>query len=163
MKRFWISLVTIAALSLPMAFAQEPTQSIAASSSAAAQDAPKPEVTVLRELHGVKLNMPRDAVKNLFRKANHSTTEMDEFKLDGGDMLTVHYGAKGLVRAIQLYSTDAKRAPAWADVIGDAEVQERENGSKFARKVIRDEKFWVTMYQSKSGAVTTITISRQNS
>lgn len=163
MKRFWSSILAIALVSLPLAFAQTPPQSSATASSATAQETPKAEVTVLRELHGVKLNMPRDEVKKLFRKPNHSTKQMDEFKVDGGDILTIHYGAKGLVRVIQLYSTDAKRVPAWADVIGDAQVQQRDNGSKFARKVVNAEKFWVTMYQSKTGAVTTITISRQNS
>jgi hypothetical protein len=163
MKRFLVSLLAIAVLLVSTAFAQAPTQSSAAPVPANAPEVPKAEVTVLRELHGVKLNMLREDVKNLFRKPNQSTKQMDEYKLDGGDILTVHYGAKGLVRVIQLYSTDATRVPAWADVIGDAEVQERDNGSRFARKVINEEKFWVTMYQSKTGAVTTITISRQNS
>ncbi len=157
MKQFGLTMLVIVVLSLPVALAQAPTQ------ATTAQEAPKAEVVTLRELHGVKLNMPRDEVKILFHKAKHSTKQMDEFKLEGGDILTIHYGAKGLVRAIQLYSTDANRAPAWTNVIGDAQVQARANGSRFARKIVKAEKFWVTMYQSKSGAVTTITISRQNS
>lgn len=127
------------------------------------QPAAKSETTVLREMYGIKLNMTREEVRRGLRKPNQSTAQMDEFKVEGDDILTVHYGSKGLVKTIQLYCTEAKRAPAWKSVIGDAQIEERENGSKFARKVVDTEDFWVTMYQSKSGDVTTVTMSRQDS
>jgi hypothetical protein len=104
--------------------------------------------------------MPREAVKSQFGKPSSTKKQMDEFKLDGGDLLTVRYDPKGMVKVIQLYCTDTKRAPAWEQVVGDAEIQQRSNGSKFARKVVAAEKYWITMYQSKSGLVTTITLSR---
>lgn len=128
--------------------------------TAAAEAAP--ETKVLRELHGVKLGMPRAQVKAALGKPAQPAPQMDEFKLDGGDLLTVRYDPQGVVNVIQLYCPEAKRAPAWAEVIGDAEIQQQPSGAKHARKVVPAENFWVTMFQSQSGAVTTITISRQN-
>lgn len=154
MKRSWQVMFMLVLTGLVMVLAKTPTPCASAFMQ---------EPTVLRELHGVRLKMSRDDVRKQLRKPNQTTPQMDEFKLEDQDLLTVHYGANGLVKTIQLYCTDAKRAPSWTTVIGDAEIEERENGSKFARKVIRAEAFWVTMYQSKSGEVTTITISRQDS
>jgi hypothetical protein len=119
------------------------------------------EIKALRELHGIKLNLPRNLVKEKLGKPAQTAAEMDEFKLDGGDLLTVHYGPKGLVKTIQLYCTDAKRAPAWADVIGTTEIQQNANGSKQARLVVPAENFWVTMYQNQAGDLVTVTLSRQ--
>ena len=77
-------------------------------------------------------------------------------------MLTVRYGPKGQkVRVVQFYCYDANRAPAWADVVGDAQLQTKPNGSKYARKVVSAEKFWIAMFQSQSGGLTTVTLSRQ--
>jgi hypothetical protein len=120
------------------------------------------EIKVLRELHGITLGMPRDKVKTALGKPGQANEQLDEFKLEGGDLLTVHYDPQSTVRVIQLYCTDAKRAPAWADVTGDAQIEEKPNGSKHARKIVSAENFWVTMFQSQSGAVTTITVSRSN-
>ncbi|MGH9845051.1 MAG: hypothetical protein ACREEM_40565, partial [Blastocatellia bacterium] len=66
----------------------------------------------------------------------------------------------GQVKAIQLAFLDAKNAPVWKDVIGDAEINQMESGAKTARKVMEAEKFWVTMYQNKDATVTRVTISR---
>jgi len=120
------------------------------------------EVKALRELHGVKLGMPRDQVNKALGKPAQTAEQMDEFKLNGGDLLTVRYDPQGVVNVIQLYCTDTKRAPAWPDVIGDAQIEQQPNGSKHARKVVPAENFWVTMFQSQSGELTTITISRQH-
>lgn len=119
------------------------------------------EISVKPELLGVKLNMPRAEVGKLLGKPARTTKQMDEFKLDGDDLLTVRFDSLNKVRVIQFYCTDRKRAPVWADVVGDAKMQTKPNGSKYARKVVSAEKFWVTMFQSKSGELTTITVSRQ--
>jgi hypothetical protein len=71
----------------------------------------------------------------------------------------VHYDNEE-VKAIQLAFLDSKHAPPWNDVVGDAEVIETTNGAKSARKIMEAEKFWVSIYQTKDGAITRITISR---
>jgi hypothetical protein len=73
--------------------------------------------------------------------------------------MTVHYD-NGEVKAIQLAFLDPKNAPPWKDVVGDAQVNELPSGAKSARKVMDDQKFWVSMYQSKDGMTTRITISK---
>ena len=71
----------------------------------------------------------------------------------------MHYD-NDAVKAIQIRFTSGKNAPSWKDVVGNAEIQQNENGSKFARVVVTAENFWVSMYQSKDGVITSITISR---
>ena len=113
----------------------------------------------MREFKGVKLGMKRDDVHAAAGKPESSSDDSDEFKLTGDDTMTVRY-ENGEVKAIQLAFLDPKNAPAWKDVVGDAEVNELATGAKTARKVIADQKFWVSIYQSKDGSTTRITISR---
>ena len=115
---------------------------------------------VLREFKGVKLGLNRDAVKAAMGNPTNSSETSDDFSLTGDDTMTVHYD-NGEVKAIQLAFLDPKNAPAWKDVVGDAEVSEIPSGAKNARKVVEAEKFWVSIYQSKDGTTTRITISRQ--
>jgi len=115
---------------------------------------------VMREFKGVKLGLNRDAVKAAMGNPTNSSETSDDFSLTGDDTMTVHYD-NGEVKAIQLAFLDPKNAPAWKDVVGDAEVSELPSGAKNARKVVEAEKFWVSIYQSKDGTTTRITISRQ--
>ena len=114
---------------------------------------------VMHEFHGVKLGMKREAVLTALGKPETANDNSDDFKLTGDDTMTVHY-ENGEVKAIQLAFLDAKNAPAWKEVVGETEVNEMANGAKTARAVIADQKFWVSIYQSKDGAITRITISR---
>jgi hypothetical protein len=113
----------------------------------------------MQEFRGVKLGMKREAVQAALGKPESTSDDSDDFKLTGDDTMTVRYD-NGEVKAIQLAFLDAKNAPAWKDVVGDAEVNEMANGAKTSRKVVADEKFWVSIYQSKDGSTTRITISR---
>jgi len=115
---------------------------------------------VLREYKGVKLGLKRDEVKAAMGNPENSTDTNDEFKLTGDDTMTVHYD-NGEVKAIQLAFLDPKNAPAWKDVVGDAEMNELPSGAKNARKTMEAEKFWVSFYQTKDGTTTRITISKQ--
>jgi len=117
------------------------------------------QAKVMREYKGVKLGMKRDEVKAALGAPENSSDTSDDFKLTGDDTMIVHYD-NGEVRAIQLAFLDPKHAPAWKDVVGDAEVSEAPNGGKTARKVMEDEKFWVSIYQTKDASITRITISR---
>ncbi|HEX9005634.1 MAG TPA: hypothetical protein VGB07_37340 [Blastocatellia bacterium] len=119
-----------------------------------------PSLPVLREYLGIKLGMNRGQVKDAMDKSSQTGKDWDEFKLKDNDLMTVRYDEQGAVKTIQLFFTDVARAPTWTEAVGSAEVQQQSNGSKVARAVIKEENFWVTMYQSSSGAVTTITISR---
>ena len=114
---------------------------------------------VMSEFKGVKLGMKRDAVKAAAGNPANSTETSDDFTLTGDDTMTVHY-ENGEVRAIQIAFLDPKNAPAWKDVVGDAEVNELGNGGKTARKTMEAEKFWVSIYQNKDKTTTRITISR---
>lgn len=115
---------------------------------------------VLREFHGVKLGMKREAVQTaMTAKPESSTDDSEDYKLTGEDTMTVRY-ENGEVKAIQLAFQDAKNAPAWNDVVGDAEVNELANGAKTARKTMEQEKFWVSIYKSQDGTTVRITISR---
>jgi hypothetical protein len=115
---------------------------------------------LMREYRGVKLGINRDAVKAALGKPARSAADWDEFKLGGGDLMTVRYDDKNVVKTIQLYFTDPTHAPKWTEVVGNAEIQEKSTGSKYARAVNKEENFWVTMFQSNTGAVTTVTLSR---
>jgi hypothetical protein len=113
----------------------------------------------MREFKGVKLGMKRDDARAAAGKPESSGDDTDEFKLTGDDTMTIRYD-NGEVKAIQLAFLDPKNAPAWKEVVGDAEVNELATGAKTARKVLSDEKCWVSIYQSKDGTTTRITISR---
>jgi hypothetical protein len=117
------------------------------------------QAKVMSEYKGVKLGMKRDAVKAAMGNPASSSDTSDDFSLTGDDTMTVHYD-DGEVKAIQLSFLDPKRAPAWKDVVGDAEVNELPNGAKTARKTLEAEKFWVSIYQTKDGTSTRITLSR---
>lgn len=115
---------------------------------------------VLREFHGVKLGMKRDAVTAAMNaKPENSSDDSEDYKLTGDDTMTIRY-ENGEVKAIQLAFLEPKNAPAWKDVVGDAEVNELANGAKTARQTIEKEKFWVSIYQNKEGTMVRITISR---
>jgi hypothetical protein len=86
--------------------------------------------------------------------------DWEEFKLDGGDLMNVWYDSQDYVNTIQLYFTHPAHAPKWVEVVGDAEIREKSNGLKYARAMNKEEKSWVMMLQSRSGAITTITLSR---
>ncbi|MFN0110925.1 MAG: hypothetical protein ACKVZH_18855 [Blastocatellia bacterium] len=119
----------------------------------------KPE-KVMREFRGVKLGMKREAVQTaMAAKPESSSDDTEEYKLTGEDTMTIRY-ENGEVKAIQLAFQDAKNAPAWNDVVGDAEVNELANGAKTARKTMEAEKFWVSIYKNQEGTTVRITISR---
>ncbi len=113
----------------------------------------------LHEFRGVKLGLKREAVLAAMGTPENTSDDSDDFKLTGDDTMTVRYD-NGEVKAIQLAFLDPKNAPAWKDVVGDAEVNEMANGAKISRKVVADEKYWVSIYQSKDGSTTRTTISR---
>ena len=115
---------------------------------------------VLREFHGVKLGMKREAVKTAMAATPESSSDdSEDYKLTGDDTITVRY-ENSEVKAIQLAFHEAKNALAWNDVVGDAEVNELANGAKTARKTVEQEKFWVSIYKSQDGSIIRITISR---
>lgn len=115
---------------------------------------------VMREYRSVKLGMNREEVKGMMGDTSQAGHDWDEFKLGGGDLMTVRYDEEGVVKTIQLYFTNPEHAPKWIEVVGNAEIQQKPTGSKYARAVNKEENFWITMFQSKSGDVTTITLSR---
>lgn len=114
---------------------------------------------LMREYKGVRLGMKPEEVQAALGKPENKTDSSEEFKLGGDDTLTVYYEG-GTVKTISLLFTEAKNAPAWTEVVGNAEVKEQPNGAKVARVENAEEKFWISMYQNKSGTMTTITISR---
>jgi predicted dienelactone hydrolase len=143
--------LTLCALSVAPIDARQSPQ---ASAPPAAQTA-----KVMHEFRGIKLGLKQAQVQAALGKPESASAEREEYKLGDEDSLTVHYD-NGAVRAIQLYFSNPKNAPAWAEVVGDAEVVENANGAKHARVVVRAENFWVSMFQNKDRSVTTITISR---
>jgi hypothetical protein len=120
--------------------------------------APQP-LEVMRDFRGVKLDIKSEEVRALMGKPQSSGKDQESFKIGGDNQLTVHYD-NDVVRAIQLYFADSEDAPSWKDVVGDTEITEMANGAKTARVILSEEKFWVSMYQSKDRLVTTVTISR---
>lgn len=151
-----LCVLTLGVANVAPAYAQEPKQE-PASPPPAAQ--PAANVKVMREYKGVKLGMKRDQVRAIMGKTELEEKDKDRFIIKGDDRLTVYYD-NDQVKSIQLYIVDAKNAPSWADVVGDAEVVQMESGAKHARREVSEEKFWVSMYQSKDGSITTVTISR---
>jgi hypothetical protein len=113
----------------------------------------------MREFRGVKLGLKTDEVRAALGKPETSADSRDEYKLGGDDLMTVYYEG-GLVKAIQLYFANSKNVPAWAEVVGNTEIKQNDNGSKHARLVVGEENFWVAMFQNKGATITTITISR---
>jgi hypothetical protein len=142
----------------PALFAQTPA-------AAEPEQPQQPKIAIqilplMREYRGVKLGMNRDAVKAAMGETMRAGMSWDEFKLGGSDLMTVHYDDKDAVKTIQLYFTNPAHAPKWTEVVGDVEIQEKSTGSKYARAVDKAENFWVAMFQSNTGAVTTVTLSR---
>ena len=122
---------------------------------------PVKEIKVMREYRGIKIGMKRDAVRDALGKPENSDKGQDSFKIGGDDRLTAHYDNDN-VKVIQLYFSESKQAPNWIDVVGDTEVVQRPDGSKVARADVFQENFWISMYQSSGGLLTTITISRSS-
>jgi len=116
-------------------------------------------IKVMREFRGIKLGMKRDDVRGALGKPEISDSGKDRFKLGGDDRLTAHY-ENDTVKVIQLYFFKSNKSPKWVDVVGDTEIEQRTDGSKLARVDLTEEKFWVSMYESKSGDVITVNISR---
>jgi hypothetical protein len=104
--------------------------------------------------------MYRNEVKARMGKTARAGMDWDEFKLGGSDLMTARYNDRDAVKTIQLYFTNPAHAPAWTEVVGNAEIRRSSNGAKYARAVNNEENFLVMMFQSKTGAVTTITLSR---
>jgi hypothetical protein len=119
------------------------------------------QATVMREFRGIKLGMQRDQVKAVLGKPGLTEKAWEEFNIGSGDVLTLRYTDDSRVKTIQIYVTNSKQAPLWSEVVGDATIEETANGSHFARKELADEKIWVSMFQSKSGDLITITINQQ--
>lgn len=140
--------LALCALCTAAVSAQEPASSVSA-----------PPTKVMNQYRGIKLGLKPEEVRAALGKPESSSPERDEFKLSDDDLLTVHY-ENGTVKAIQLYFSNPKNAPAFAEVVGNAEVTQNESGGRFARVVVQSEKFWVSMFQNKDKTVTTITISR---
>lgn len=103
--------------------------------------------------------MKRDDVRDALGKPEISESGKDRFKLGGDDRLTAHY-ENDSVKVIQLYFFKSNKSPKWVDLVGDTEIEQRTDGSKLARVDLPEEKFWVSMYESKSGDVITVNISR---
>jgi hypothetical protein len=152
MNRFW-KLAFVLGIGGSLAFCAKEVRS--AETSTLSTQAAK----VLREYKGIKLGMKREQVQAALGKPVSNNATSDDFTLTGEDTMTVHY-EEDAVKAIQLAFYDAKNAPAWKDVVGDAEVTELATGAKTARKVLAEEKFWVSIYQNPEGTVIRITISR---
>lgn len=146
MNRFW-KLAFVLGIGGSLAFCAQEVQAATQSGK------------VLREYKGVKLGLKREQVRAALGQPVSSGEANDDFNLTGEDTMTVRY-ENGEVKAIQIAFMDAKNAPAWQDVVGDAEVQVLANGAKTARKVLNEEKCWVAIYQNKEGTVIRITISR---
>jgi hypothetical protein len=134
-------------------------QSAESSGKQEPQDPAAADVKVLREYRGIKLGLKRDAVRSAMGKPENQSDNSEDYKLTGDDLMTVHYD-NNEVKAIQLQFLDAKNAPAWDTVVGDAEVTQLEHG-KTARKVVAKENFWVSIYQNKDASITRVTISKQ--
>jgi len=117
------------------------------------------EKKVLSEFRGVRLGFKADQVHAKLGKPASVVESREEFTFEGDNQITIHL-ENGEVRAIQIVFMESAKAPAWTDVVGDAEVNQMESGAKFARKVVNAEHFWVSMYKSKDGTMTRITISR---
>lgn len=114
---------------------------------------------VMREFRGVSLGMKLEDVHTKLGNPESKTEASEDYKIGGDDTMTVYYDG-GAVKTIQLLFAEPKNAPAWTEVIGNAEVKTHDNGSKTARIEVAEEKFWISMYQNKSGTMITITISR---
>jgi hypothetical protein len=114
---------------------------------------------VLREYRGVQLGMNKTDVRAKLGAPASSSEGADEYKLEGEDLMTVRY-ENDEVTAVQLLFLDAKHAPPFNEVTGDAPIEENESGRKIARKVLAAEKFWVAMSQNKDASMTNITIRK---
>jgi hypothetical protein len=158
MNRPW-KMVVVLGLSCSLSLLAERGSAATVAKPSPANDNATQASKVLREYKGIKLGLKREQVRAALGPPESSGEDSDDFKLTGEDTMTVRY-ENGEVKAIQLAFLDAKNAPAWPEVVGDAEITELANGAKTARKMLPEEKCWVAIYQNKEGTVTRITISR---
>jgi hypothetical protein len=124
-----------------------------------AQNNDSPAGKIFRAYKGVSLGLKREQVQAALGKPENSNANLEDYIINGNDTITVHY-ENDEVKAIQLMFLEAKNAPAWKEVVGEAEIMELANGAKTSRKVFAAEKFWVSIYQNKEGSMIRITISR---
>ncbi len=160
MFRLLTILFTLALCGAPSLYAQTPATPEAQQPQQPQQAQYSEALPVMREYRGVKLEMKREEVKAVMGDTARAGHDWDEFKLSDADLMTVHYNVNSVVKTIQLYFTNPQHAPKWTEVVGYAEIQQKPTGSRYARAVNKEENFWVTMFQSRTGAVTTITLSR---
>ncbi len=156
MKATMKLLIALAVLSCFTLCAQS-VQSVRANSNSSAPGTQ--DKKVMTEFRGVRLGFKRAQVATALGKPSSSDETREEFTFDGDNQMTIHY-ENGEVRAIQVSFVSATKIPTWTEVVGDAEITQLESGAKTARKVVTAEHFWVSMYQSKDGTTTRITISR---
>ncbi|HKX31527.1 MAG TPA: hypothetical protein VJ302_27820 [Blastocatellia bacterium] len=155
MLKLWILVFTLGWSGTPALQAPAPTTTAVPQ---APPEQPKPSLPLLHEFHGIKLGMTQQEVKSVLGKTSQKGKDWDEFKLDGDDLMTVRYDDQQHVKRIQLYFADPAHAPSWTEVVGQAQIEDRPNGSRYARADNVAENFWVTMFQSKN--ITTITLGR---
>ena len=157
MKMIWRLLIVLAVLSFVTLCGQS-IESVGALGGLAPSLSLQ-EKKVLNEFRGVRLGFKPDQVHTALGKPASTVDTREEFNFDGENQITIHY-ENGEVRAIQIAFAESTKAPTWTEVVGDAEINTMETGAKFARKVVNAEHFWVSMYKSKDGTMTRITISR---
>ena len=103
---------------------------------------------VMSEFRGVRLGFTVEQVKGALGAPATKVDNREDFTFEGDNQLTLHY-ENGAVKAMQISFIDATKAPDWAQVVGDAAVEEMANGAKAARKVVKNENYWVTMYRRR--------------
>lgn len=120
-----------------------------------------PKSMVMSEYRGLSLGMTPDEVRStLARPPTESGRDRLEFRFDQGDKLKVGF-SNGVVESLEIYFSDPSDAPPFSLVTGEAEIRTLYNGARFAEFVAPEERLMVSMYQSRGGAVTMITIRRQ--
>jgi hypothetical protein len=117
---------------------------------------------VMREYRGVKLGMARDEVRQkLGRPSNEAATE-EGYALGGGNAMRVYYTPEKTVKTIVLYFyNEDDKVPKFADVVGEAEVEQGPGGSQRAKFIDQEADLSVTMFRNGgANPMTVITINR---
>lgn len=112
-----------------------------------------------REYRGVRLGMTAVEVRTKLGEPAMKSDEQDFYVISTNETVQIAYNAAQKVVTISTDYTGGVAAPDYRSVVGDGQLLERPDGSKFRMVMYDSERFWVSYNKSAAtSSIVTITI-----
>src|SRR5215831_18797697 len=107
-----------------------------------------PAKGLMLQYKGIGLGNTKDDVHQKLGKPKSDSDGVEEYDMGDNNTMDITYGEKSTVNTIVLYfySNDDK-VPKFEDVVGDAAIDKKDNGSQTAKLVDAKSKTSITMFQ----------------